>query len=98
MKKRSEPIFKFQLFLQPDWGPVQPTYCSVLSRQHMMMVVMSFLAHPDQTILLPLLRRSASCLPGPCRITHHLTVTTSSACNPTCNHLFITCTFYLLHQ
>lgn len=43
----------FQLFLQPDWGPVQPTSCPVLpvlSRHHMM-VVMSFVPHPDQKLL-----------------------------------------------
>lgn len=64
MKKRSEPILTFQLFLQPDWGPVQPTSCPVLSRQHMM-VVMNILAHPNQThTSIPLLRRPAACLPA----------------------------------
>lgn len=94
----------FQLFLQPDWGPVQPTSCPVLSRQHMM-VVMAFRGTPGpDTPPVPLLRRSAACLPslpalpGLCRITHHLTVTIASACNPICNHLFRKCAFYLIHQ
>lgn len=100
MKKRSEPTLMFQLFLQPNWGPVQPTSCAVLSRQHMMGGGGEFPATPaPATPPFPCsVGPLPAYLPGLCRITHHLTVTDASACNPICNHLFSTCAFYLIHQ
>lgn len=103
MEKRSWPILTFQLLLQPDWGPVQPTSCPVLSRQHMMVVMFRGTPGPDTPPLpcsvgpLPACHACLPARPLP-NHTHHLTVTTASACNPICNHLFKACAFYLIHQ